>query len=75
VKHNFKQIKDGGAFELKDSVPHSIVCCDCGLVHNLDVKHKKGTVAVLIVTVERDNRATGQKRRWMKKRGIHNTNG
>ena len=35
-----------------------IRCCDCGLVHEFDIK--------LLVSIKRDNRSTGQVRRWKK---------
>jgi len=36
-------------------------CCDCGLVHRINVRVKNGRVQF---QVYRDNRATGQVRRW-----------
>ena len=47
-------------------------CCDCGLVHNINyrIKNKK----TLEVSNTRNERATGQMRRWMKvkKEGVFN---
>ena len=39
---------------------HKIMCCDCGLVHLLDFRIKKGKIEFRGF---RDNRATGQARR------------
>ncbi len=39
-------------------------CCDCGLVHLWVLKSKKGTFGF---DIQRDNRATGQRRRKIKK--------
>jgi len=39
-------------------------CCDCGLVHRLDFRTKKKHIQFRVF---RDNRSTGQIRRWMKK--------
>ena len=38
-------------------------CCDCGLVHNISIDVVKGKIDVVFV---RDNRRTGQRRRWNK---------
>ena len=37
------------------------VCCDCGLVHRFDFKRVGGEI---YLRTFRDNRATGQVRRW-----------
>ena len=39
---------------------YKMECCDCGLVHKLDFRIRKGRVQLRAF---RDNRATGQKRR------------
>lgn len=38
-------------------------CCDCGLVHDMDFRIVSGRVQF---KVKRNNRATGQKRRYKK---------
>lgn len=38
-----------------------MACCDCGLVHRLRFRVKRGT---LEIRAWRDNRRTGQVRRW-----------
>lgn len=44
-------------------------CCDCGSVHIEDYRIiKHGGKFVLLRRVKRDNRATGQVRRWMRKK-------
>ena len=58
-------LEDSDTFELKDGVFMRHVCCDCGLVHLWEVRHSKNA-RVTVVTTHRDNRATGQRRRYMK---------
>ena len=43
---------------------YRMMCCDCGLVHVFEFKVKAGHV---YIRAHRDNRATGQIRRHMKK--------
>lgn len=40
-----------------------LACCDCGLVHDILVEAGKKGVTF---TIQRNNRATGQKRRYLK---------
>jgi len=40
---------------------YKMMCCDCGLVHRLDFRVRRRHVQF---RMERDNRATGQARRW-----------
>ena len=40
---------------------YKMACCDCGLVHNLDFRIRKGRVQFRAF---RNNRSTGQLRRW-----------
>ncbi len=42
---------------------YKLACCDCGLVHVMDVRVHRGRVQFRVF---RHNRATGQMRRWMK---------
>ena len=42
---------------------HTIACCDCGLVHHIEIREHKGELQMRAI---RDNRATGQKRRFNK---------
>ena len=63
MKHKYTQLKDGDSMELVDKVQHAVVCCDCGLVHDYLVNHTKNARKT-IVTVTRNNRATGQIRRY-----------
>jgi hypothetical protein len=42
---------------------YKMSCCDCGLVHDLDFKIENKRV---LFRAFRNNRATGQIRRWMK---------
>ena len=47
---------------------YKAMCCDCGLVHRVNfrlVKNKCGKGKTIQLQIFRDNRATGQVRRWM----------
>lgn len=44
---------------------YKMECCDCGLVHTLDFRIYKGRVQL---RAWRNNRSTGQIRRWKKKK-------
>ncbi len=44
---------------------HKDMCCDCGLVHTMDFRIVKGRVQF---RTRKNNRATGQARRWMKEK-------
>ncbi len=49
---------------------YKFACCDCGLVHSIKFRLTKsqcGHGKVIQFSAERNNRATGQMRRWMKK--------
>jgi len=61
----YPQIFEGEKIIIKwEKEDHKISCCDCGLVHRFrfNVKGSK-----LVTRAWRDNRATGQIRRWKKK--------
>ena len=46
---------------------YKMMCCDCGLVHRLDFRLiREGQHRVIQFRAHRDNRATGQARRWRK---------
>jgi len=46
-------------------------CCDCGSVHVEDYRIiKQGGKAILLRRSVKDNRATGQMRRWMKNKKV-----
>lgn len=55
---------DGEGFEIPLNEVCKIACCDCGLVHNVVFVFEDGKLAM---AVERNNRATAQKRRHMRK--------
>jgi hypothetical protein len=42
---------------------YKMACCDCGLVHKLDFRVRKGRIEFRVF---RDNRATAAMRRWKK---------
>lgn len=46
---------------------YKLACCDCGLVHDVDFRVSEDLERVEF-RVFRNNRATGQIRRWMKRR-------
>jgi hypothetical protein len=58
---SYEQVYNDEWFDLRKT-PH-ISCCDCGLVHEIKVRVRKGKVEVQL---NRDNRRTGQIRRWAK---------
>jgi nitroimidazol reductase NimA-like FMN-containing flavoprotein (pyridoxamine 5'-phosphate oxidase superfamily) len=57
---------DGEAITIKPGEILRFACCDCGLVHNMAFAFEDGEIGIAI---ERNKRATGQKRRHMKGRG------
>lgn len=42
---------------------YKVACCDCGLVHVVDIRIRNGHVQF---RAKRDNRATAARRRWEK---------
>lgn len=44
---------------------YKLACCDCGLVHKMDFRVVGGRAQFRVF---RDNRATGQIRRWKEKK-------
>lgn len=62
----YPQVHDGEKVEVKWRVhDFKMCCCDCGLVHRLRFRVKPGTV---IMRGWRDNRATAQIRRKLKRK-------
>ncbi len=59
----FIQREDGEDFEIPLGEIYKIACCDCGLVHNMVFMFADGK---LTMAAERNNRSTGQKRRYLK---------
>lgn len=56
--------KDGFTRWIKPNMEkYKMACCDCGLVHILQFKVESSHI---IFRAKRDERATGQKRRWGK---------
>lgn len=55
------RLESGEWFEIKKEGLY-LCCCDCGLIHTVIPKIKKGRVWVQFI---RNNRATGQRRRWL----------
>lgn len=57
------QIKDGEWFQALfpgDPPTHSMACCDCGLVHKIQIKAADGKIYMMAV---RDKRATATRRK------------
>ena len=57
------QVFDGDSFEMEDGEILYLECCECSLVHKIkfSIKGNKATL-----TPTRDNRRTGQRRRYNK---------
>lgn len=57
---------------------YKTMCCDCGLIHIVDFKLlKQGKKNTILFRSKRDNRATGQARRWRRTRqegGVNEAN-
>lgn len=63
----YQQRFDGEPFKIPLNKPHKISCCDCGLVHILSFKVKQKIITIKAI---RDNRATAQRRRKLKKENL-----
>lgn len=59
-------LNDGDAITIKPGEILRFACCDCGLVHNIAFAFEDGEIGIAIA---RNKRATGQKRRHMKRKG------
>ena len=60
----YKKREDCEGFEVPSSTTYKISCCDCGLVHDfVFVSHDGKPVGI---AARRNNRATAQKRRYLK---------
>jgi hypothetical protein len=60
----YTQHTDGEGFEIPNGQIYKLACCDCGLTHRIVILAPglpKGTP--IGFAAERDNRATGQRRR------------
>ena len=62
----YTQLKDGDSFEIErtDGII-KLGCCECGLVHCFDIGINKNGRGIYL-SITRDNRATGQRRRYNK---------
>jgi len=61
----YESIEDGWFEPIRKG--YKFMCCDCGLVHTVNFKLRKhGKHNIILIKVGRDNRATGQARRWRK---------
>lgn len=59
----YVQVMDGEWFELMftgNPPVHSMACCDCGLVHKVQIKVDGGKIFMMAV---RDKRATARRRK------------
>lgn len=68
-KTRYTQRQDGEGFTIPNRTHYKLGCCDCGLVHTIVLAVpglRKG--APIGIATKRDNRATGQRRRHMKKK-------
>jgi hypothetical protein len=57
-------MKDGEALSLRSGELFKFACCDCGLVHDVAIVAQGKEIGF---AVRRNKRATGQKRRHMRK--------
>jgi len=65
----YTQRVNGEGWEIQNRVPFRISCCDCKLVHNVVVSSSRLRKGVVIgIAAERNERATGQKRRSRKEK-------
>lgn len=55
--------EDGEGFEVPIGKVYKLACCDCGLVHDIAFAYEDGKLAM---AAKRNNRSTGQRRRWLK---------
>ena len=62
----YEQLTQGQAVTLESGSNHSVACCDCGLVHRIQVTTEFGGKASF--TLARDGRATAGVRRGQKMR-------
>lgn len=60
-------LNDGDAITIKPGEILRFACCDCGLVHNMAFAYEDGEIGIAI---KRNKRATGQKRRHMKRKVV-----
>lgn len=66
MKTRYKHRKDKEDFTHEAGKVWKLACCDCGLVHRIVIIPEG---KLLRMAAERDNRATAQRRRQMRKRG------
>lgn len=59
----YQPIEKGDILEIPNGRYVNFACCDCGLVHRIDVKIKNKKTQLKFI---RDNRRTGQRRRRQK---------
>ena len=62
----YTQRKDGEGFGVQSEETIRIACCDCGLVHDFTFVSTDGEP--IGIAAARNNRATGQRRRYLKHR-------
>lgn len=67
-RSKYKVLIDGEGETVSNKSIFKFACCDCGLIHNVVIvapNTRKGVE--LGFAVQRNKRATGQRRRWMKR--------
>jgi hypothetical protein len=65
MSRRFTQAYDGEWIQPRKE-DYKITCCDCGLVHSMEFRMRNGNVQF---RPTRDNRATGQRRRYLRDTG------
>lgn len=63
----YKQRQDGEGFIVPLDKIYRLACCDCGLVHDIVLSYDKKLNRLGMAT-KRNNRATAQRRRFMRVR-------
>lgn len=66
VRLKYTQVYDGDWVEPTPQRGHRMKCCDCGLIHRMNFRVKKGRIQFQAF---RDNRATARTRSAAQRRG------
>lgn len=56
----YKQFQDNQEIEVQEGIGLNFACCDCGLVHDLQVRYTDGKI---FLSFKRENRKTAALRR------------
>lgn len=67
MSRRYPVLQDGEGIAVQPGEILKLACCDCGLVHDVAFAYEDGEIGIAL---RRNNRATGQRRRWMRKRAV-----